>query len=89
MLNGKLRWKLHVEVNHWYVKIKSTAEQQQQQKVGGRKDNTLTPKISNFYHLSSLKRNESIQGPSQGTLEKALVFYILLYKVGLNKYLLN
>lgn len=58
-------------------------------KVGGRKRITLTPKVSNFDHLSSLKRNKSIQGPSQGALEKALVFYILLYKVGLNKYLLN
>lgn len=89
MLNGKLRWKLHVEINHPYVKIKSTAEQQQPQKGGGRKRITLTPKVSNFDHLSSLKRNKSIQGPSQGALEKALVFYLLLCKMGLNKYLLN
>lgn len=42
MLNGKLRWKLHVEINHPYVKIKSTAEQQQQPQKGGGKETYYT-----------------------------------------------
>lgn len=88
MFNGKLRWKLYVEVNHPYVKIRNRAEPRERER-GKKEPNTLTPRVSNFDLLSSLKRNKSRQAPSQGALEEPLVFYILSFKVGLNKYLLN
>ena len=42
MLNGKLRWKLYVEVNHPYVKIRNTSEPKEREREREEKRN-ITP----------------------------------------------
>ena len=76
-------------MNHPYVKIRNPAEQKNNETKHQLPEKGIWSPVLKTRKTPSKRKEINAIVPGQRALEKPLVFPILLYKVGLNKYLLS